>query len=530
MSLLALTLLFARLASGVVYPDVYERHALQSVVSRAVDGQLFMFTYVAGLQRLWRDMAVELCDELNRLRYPFVVLTHDAASCDELMLAASAGRVDPPPFCFLDSVLHKTHGYSNNVLTLWIRRYHAAALFAQAGVGITLLDADTVITRDFLPLLKDLEREYALVVLGEGPANGGLWHLRASNTSSAALWVIRQIERRSTLYNKYKVHSHVDADPGLKMDQDILGDALRVAASLDGSAFDFYGEWKDTKFKDHEMWRQFPQKPPAKGFGWKTGNGTMPSPWLPERCAWDTATCERFERFAERYELRSAPVRYADIQVPFDSEQYDEAAPPERVLCAPYWLFSHGDPLVNGFDDQIAVYHLLGVNLWWSDKGSGSHVSRYVQWLARPGMRTASNSTQGHRYVALAQRLMDATNERREAVHAKRVVKHLVSHAVSHGLFPVLPRFPCNASWISRGNESFLGHEDHRVVDDGVWCYPAPAGYDTCYPGEQFVYPFAVPAGAAVQVLDVLPDESLKLTGEQKAVQTECKAYFNELE
>jgi len=40
----------------------------------------------------------------------------------------------------------------------------------------------------------------------------------ASNSSSAALWVIKQVERRTTLLEKYKVHDH-DHDAGIHMDQ-----------------------------------------------------------------------------------------------------------------------------------------------------------------------------------------------------------------------------------------------------------------------------------------------------------------------
>ena len=433
---LATLVALAARAASAAYPDVYVRNDLQRVIEhKARDGQIMLFTYVAGLERMWQDMAVELCNELNHMSYPYVVLTHDSASCDDLM-TASTGRVSPAPYCILDNVLHKTHGYGNSVLTLWVRRYHAAALFAEAGVGVTLLDADTVITQDILPVLRELERDYALIVLGEGPANGGLWHLRSSNSSGAALWVIKQVERRSTLLEKFKVHDH-NHEPGMHMDQDELGDALRVATDPKGSAFDFYGDWKDSPYPDHEVWRRFPQKAPNHGFAWKNVEGkTLPSPFLPKSCTWDAGRCERFERFAKKYELRNAPVRYADIRVPFDSEQYDETAPPERVLCAPNWLFSHGDPLVNSFENQIAVYHLLGVNLYWSERGSGSHVSRYAQWLARPGMHSY-RETHGKPYVALAQHLVDAAVAHRDAVHIKGLVKHLMNHAISVGKMPV---------------------------------------------------------------------------------------------
>jgi hypothetical protein len=522
-----LIVLLCTAVAARAYTDIYRRTDLAHVVaSDSRNGQIMLFTYVAGLARMWQDMAIELCEELNSLHYPYVVLVHDAASCADL-LTASAGRVSKPPSCILDSVLHKTHGYSNSVLTLWVRRYHAAALFAEAGVSVTLLDADTIITRDFLPILKAYEKDYALIVLGEGPANGGLWHLRASNSSSAALWVIKQVERRSTLLEKYKVHDH-NHEPGLHMDQDELGDALRVATDPDGSAFDFYGDWKDSPYPDHEVWKRFPQKAPSHGFSWKIAEGkTLPSPFLPRTCAWEPATCARFDKFAAKYELRNAPVRYAEIRVPFDSEQYDETAAPERVLNAPYWLFSHGDPLVNGFTDQIAVYHLLGVNLYWAETGSGSHASRYVQWLARPRMQTYRELRTD--YVELSQHLVDTASAHADAVHIKHLVKHLMTYAVDTGRLPVLPRFSCNSQWIKRGNESYLGYEDHRVVDDGTWCYPSTAGFDSCFPGVHYSYPFLTPTGARVETLETLP--LLYETSEQlRRAQTACPAFFKELE
>lgn len=522
----AFALLLSRRARAVsAYRDVYDKNDLSSVIrDHSKDGHIILFTYVAGLQRMWKDMSLELCSELNERRYPYVVLTHDAASCDDLM-AAAAGRVDPLPVCILDSVLHKSHGYANSVLTLWVRRYHAAALLAEAGVSVTLLDADTIVTQDFVPVLRNLERDYALIVLGEGPANGGLWHLRASNSSSAALWVIKQVERRTTLLEKYKVHDH-DHDAGVHMDQDELGDALRVATDPQGSAFDFWGDFKDSPFKDHQLWQRFPQKQPTNGFQWKTAPGeTMPSPWLPKRCEWDVATCDRFDRFAKKYELRDAPVRYADICVPFDSEQFDETAPCEKVLNAPQWLFSHGDPLVNGFENQIAVFHLLGVNLYWSDEGSGSHASRYVQWLARPGMKTY-RETHGRPYVQIAQHMVDATCIHSDAAHIRRLVKHLMNYAIGAAAMPVMPRFACNCSWIKHGDDSFMGHSDHRVVDDGQHCYPSTAGFDSCFPGGTYSYPFLVPPDASVETLETLP-VNYTTTDELRQTHRDCASFFD---
>ena len=112
-------------------------------------------------------------------------------------------------------------------------------------------------------------------------------------------------------------------------------------------------------------------------------------------------------------------------------------------------------------------------------------------------MRTY-RETHGKPYVALAQHIVESASAHKDAVHMKRIVKHLLSYAIGAGKMPLMPRFPCNSTWISRGDASFLGHEDHRVVDDGAWCYPSTAGFDTCFPGEHYTDPFTVPRAASL--------------------------------
>jgi len=186
-----------------------------------------------------------------------------------------------------------------------------------------ILDADTVITRDFMPHLLRFEREFSLIVLREGIANGGMWHLRASQSGSAALWIIRQIERRSALLVKY------GRDVGWLDDQNILCDSIRIAAGPDPSAFDF-GEhyWADQN-KNHPVWKQFPQKRFEKIFEWK--NGTVEaSPYLALEPRWDADTHTRYDAFANQYGLRGTPLLYADIRVPFKATR--KRAKPDN-LC-----------------------------------------------------------------------------------------------------------------------------------------------------------------------------------------------------
>ena len=513
------------LSVSEAYPDLYVSQDLRQVVQHHTrDGHVVLFTYVANLEHMWRDMTMELCAELNDRKDPYLVLTHDDKSCDEL-ISVSVGRLETPPVCVLDSVLHKTHGYPNDVLTLWVRRYHAASLLSEAGVSVTLMDADSIITHDFVPILRNLEREYALIALGEGPINGGLWHLRASNSSSAALWVIKQVERRTTLLEKYKVHDH-DHDPGIQMDQIEVGDALRVASDPNGSAFDFWSDFRSSSLKNHEVWRRFPQTEPTRGFEWRLAPHMMRSPWTAaDTCEYaNPDTCLRFEAFVKQYDLRESPTLFADLCVPFDSEQYDETAPCEKILRAPTWLFSHGDPLVNGFPSTIAVYHLLGVNSWWGEQGSGSHVSRYAQWLARPGMKTYRERHDGV-YLKAPDLLIKAACAHKDISRTRLLVKHVMNSALSKNAMAIMPQFPCDCAWIRKGNTSYLGFEDHRVVDDGGRCYPAPAGWDSCFPGIHFTYPFLVPSNATVETLSRLPNDNDD-NDKHEHVRHACASFF----
>jgi hypothetical protein len=91
---------------------------------------------------------------------------------------------------------------------------------------------------------------------------------------------------------------------------------------------------------------------------------------------------------------------------------------------------------------------------------------------------------------------------------------------------PVMPRLACNCSWIERGDDSFLGHGDHRVVDDGQHCYPSTAGFDSCFPGGSYSYPFLVHVGAQVETLETLP-VNYTTTDELRQAHRDCSSFFD---
>lgn len=496
------------------HPDVYYKKDLDKVIRDVAKGnQIILFTYKQG-DKIWLDMTLQLAYSLDKLKYPYVVLTHDSAACDDLRGV----------YCIQDSVLRKTRGYGDSVESLWVRRYHACALFAAAGIGVTLLDADSIITRDFLPLLVEYEKEYSLVVMREFPANGGVWHLRASNESSAGLWVIKQIERRSTLYTKYKVRNH-DIDPGLRMDQDELGDVLRVATSPNGSAFDFFNDFLLSRVKDHQMWIDFPQKQPSQSFEWLCTEERYSSPF-----ATPTSDSKR-TALRKKYELVDVPLLYHTIRIPFDSEAYDETAPPEKVLVGPNWLWSHGDLMMDGHLDEISLYHLLRIKKIWGTEGTeaSSHAGRHAQWMVNPGMPSYEFASTNKSLVALSQDSVDKAAKHPDESKMKKLIKHFFVYAYSNGAMPVMPQWSCSLSPWLKVSETSLCVDDHRVIfDSHCQCTPSPGG-EFCFAGKHFYYKSMIPALEKITEIGMLPPTSgtkKQTPGELISAKQQCPDYF----
>lgn len=498
---------------------------LQSVAHEvAIDNQIILFTYRSGIARMWKDMTIQLAFSLEQLGLEnYVILADNDLSCDEITLASNLVR----PRCITNSVLHRTHGYDGSSMTdLWVVRYHTAAAFSEAGFGVTLMDADCAVTNNFMPYLKQMEVEYALVVLQEGPANGGLWHLRASKSkASAALWIIKQIERQTTLFMKHKIHEH-GKDAGITMDQVILGNAIRVAADPDGSAFDFWESFfhASEEQKRHEIWTRHPQQEqPAFQFQKSSTRDILP--FRSTLCSGMDACEKRLTNFLHNQIFVQAAssdyVQFAVIRTPFDAEDFDESEGPEKILRAPAWLWSHGDPLENGFTDQTLVYHLLGVTKsWQAGERAGGHIGRYAQWIVRPGMKSIQPPV-GKRFAELEQNLVDhAARQNFETMQV--LIRDFFDHCAFQGFIPIVPAFSCASPWLKKSEESLLGIYDHRVVDDGNSCFPSPMNGDNCIPNEHYFYPMTVD-GLERQRFSFIPP--LRETNE--GVKNMRKACFN---
>lgn len=383
-----------------------------------------------------------------------------------------------------------------------------------------------MVTRPFLPVLASLERKYALVVLREGPANGGTWHLRASPPHSAALWVIRQVERVTLLFAAAMAHAAAAnasaglQDPGLAMDQDVLARAIRVATTPGGSAFDWWEAyvksahkarpcggrgraglevWRNSTLRspfppprlsvvaaflcgppspsfacaqDHELWLQHPQEAPSRPTElWTDADlAGLAQQWPPPEDDGSEPPEQRARRAALRARLGAQTATQVVIRTPFDDEAYDEEGGDsgELLLQAPDWLWAHGDALEAGFASEVGVYHLLFTNKAFTPPRVGAHVGRWAAWLARPGMPSVPPLDPARPLLAANQRLVDAAAAAGFA-QLRALLGMLATRAGLAGRTPVLPRLSCAQAWIAQDNTTQAGYRDHKVVDDGVW-------------------------------------------------------------
>lgn len=356
------------------------------------------------MSSIYRSMTLELAYNLEGVGYApcYAILALSAAACDSI-------RAESPlvkPYCFLDSVLvHHSRGYtSRGSSDLWVTRYHAASLFAAAGVGVTLLDCDSVVSHPFLGVLDQLSEDYSLIILPEGPANGGTWHLRASPDSGAALWVIRQIERLNTMIAKFQVTGGGgNAELSRMQDQEVLGLGLRVACTLGGSAYDWWEEYERSSNKSHGFWQRFPQTRPSQQ---ACDFSDLP---LPIKVPWGQGAGDSEAFVLFRKWLVGTAAREVVIRTPSDDAAFDEDAPPEKVLAAPPTLWAFGGVLEFGWPRETGVSHLLGIAKSWTTMQYGfQHSGRLAQWVLRPGMRTMTLHDFGGRpFMRLAQHMVD---------------------------------------------------------------------------------------------------------------------------
>jgi hypothetical protein len=487
-----------RAPSGAHAVDVYDRTALASVAGRVARGReliLFSFGHEPNevLRRLWLYMSVAFVKNLQDLNYTHVIaLAHDAEECASLE-AGFANTSAKAPECAWSSVTGKTRGYpigGKTIKALWVQRYDTTTALALMGYNVLMMDADSYVSRDVYPLLDALPWQYKYIFMRESPVNGGLFYLRNVTASSPSLWLLRQVERRSTLYSKYTAAFPDEKSPGCPMDQDLLSGLFRVAAQAKSSTNDMWEDYSRSENKEHTLWRAFPQTQQQWGFSWNMTTQLHSAPWADACPSDDEAVCERYRAYIKRNGFKDAAHYTTRVCVPLDDDAYDERQACEMALAGPPWLWSHGDIFEAGWDGSVAVTHLLGVNKNWFNKLAGSHVGRFAMLLAHAGVRTAPVSTK--RRVYLSRDVVEHRLRHKDARLFKLLIKRLAEHADAADAVPVMPALPCNASWIERGEDTRLGYKDHRVVDDGEHCYPSPMGWGSCLVGEHYLYPFQV--------------------------------------
>ena len=111
-------LLLASSHAAAAYLDVNDPASLRRVIAdKAVDNQLILFVYTrhTGFENAWRDMATQLAFSLERVGHPnYVVVAFDELRAATPLVA---------PTCVTNSILHRTHGYSNSgAQDLWVVR------------------------------------------------------------------------------------------------------------------------------------------------------------------------------------------------------------------------------------------------------------------------------------------------------------------------------------------------------------------------------------------------------------------------
>ena len=482
------------------------------------------------LRRMWLHMTVAFIENLHSFGYSHIIaLAFDAAECDALLAGwdgrAGAGGGSRPFECVWSTVTRRTSGYlgGNSVRALWVARYHTATSLAELGYNVLMMDADCYVARDVYPLL-DAYPQYNYIFMRESPVNGGLFYLRNVTARSPSLWLLKQVERRSTLYSKYRARFSTLRPPGLPMDQDVLSALFRVAAG-NVSTYDFYEDYLRSENQDHPLWADYPQTPPTTPFGWIMTRDAHSAPWADDCPSDDPAACERYGVYVRRHGFKDVPMHTIRVCVPFDDDAYDERVPCDTALAGPPWLWSHGDIYERGFDASVAVTHLLGVNKNWFNMLAGSHMGRWALLVARAGVKSAPLTSKKRIYLSKA--VVEHRLKHNDSRIFKMLIKRFAELADARDAVPVMPALPCDAPWIERADDSRLGYLDHRVVDDGAWCYPSPMGWDSCLLGEHYLHESQAPSprpGDAVLDARDLSDNATRVVG---PLATFCRELFD---
>jgi len=353
-------------------------------------------------------------------------------------------------------------------------------------------------------------QEATLVCLREGPCNGGMMHVRNAAPQGAAVWALAQVASRHVALELAARSG--GGHPGRLMDQELLGSALRVAATR-GQSWDLYENFNIGN-REHPFWKEHPQ---AEGASWAWSNVvnlTAPSikaathaggcPYAP---ALYPAACERWGAWVKAENLDDFPLLQMQLHVPEDAEV--PGGPSELLVAAPPWLWTAGTFAQRGWSYDpaapplTAMTHLLGTDVQFAEEPIGCHTGRLVTAMAAGYVSTLGSMGAAHkvRLLRLRQAVVDkaAQNESieplRELIRRFALLAALAGAGEENRVIPLMPRVPCDAPWVRRSNETVTGVYDKRLVvvggpGEAARCFVGATGWDSCWPWKAVAFAF----------------------------------------
>ena len=491
----------ARSSAAHIFLDVADDAQLRELVAARAPGKRVLFFCYQGtgdgdLAYFWHLLAQNFVVHLRKQGFGdnYFALTDEREQCqsfvDEWPLVD-----EPPPYCAYSSYPRSIiHNF--DILTLWSTRYWVLARLAEQGVDAFMVDSDFVFTQPVHSLFALLDTPplavYTAVGMREAPLNGGAMFIRGTKAHRAggALWLMREINRRHVDIVKY-AHENDLPSASSWMDQDILGDALRnVQHNL--SRNDWFNQYLRGDV-NNSFWKQPHMRQPesSPGFGWEFTQGTLslPNSTCPTT---DPDACRRWDTFLAQKQFLHQSVAFTRACTPFDAPEYDPTVPCERLAAAPNYVWTHGEVLWAGWPEATAAVHLLGVEHRWTPYWSGSHAGRFDQVLASDVFDLRLLPRPDERHMPPLTHPTPAQSRRTNSFEeAKDMVTVQIWQAYRLDKLPVLHALNCSSMWIERSEWSRTGILDWRVVQtpDGR-CWPANAGFDSCWSFDQFAWTF----------------------------------------
>ena len=495
--------------------------ALAGRAYRPADSQgrseLILFQFEGALgdrrrayQASWLDFAVAMSWTLTeRGLHHFAAVGGQRSDCVALLEAWKLFPALPVPAC----VVHPPPG--DTVEALWVARWTLlAALVSLGTVNVLLVDADTVFHRDpYAELHAPCLAAAQLVLLQDRgwEPNGGWLYVQGALPGGPVHWVTSQVARRYALFSAQRAAT--GRWPGRTMDQIALQNAVRVAASANGSAWDFAGggAWQ-AEFADHPLWREHPPEPQGMNRLAPTGETRRP---LPQDCPSAQVREAELGPPTERTLARlvrdvGLPLQtdglYA-LRVPTDAGSGWDARLEEALVWAPASVVLLGALIHLGSWVQPpveAMTHLMAARGTWmatreaaaEDVGHSARIGvMQAHGLWPPQLSLARTATV--RLLFLSPRLVELAAQRNSATRLRRLVARAMVAAVNSSRLLVLPEVSCDSPWIGRSAAAVHGLDEPRILvvppEPGardVRCFLGGGSGSSCRPWVDTVFGF----------------------------------------